>query len=531
MNTLDLIQGSESWLAARANYFTASEAPAMLGLSKYKTRDAMLREKKSGIAEDVDPAKQRLFDRGHAAEAAARPLVEEIIGDELYPATGVLEVEGLPLLASFDGITMAEDVAWENKLWNAELVADIEAGVISDTYWPQLEQQLLVSGAEKVYFTASDGTAENTVGMWYQSVPARRNRLIAGWKQFAEDLDNYKPIEVIPAAVAVPTEGFGALVLQVEGRVVACNIDAFRAGASAFLERLPKLEDLNSDQDFANADSAAKACAEAEAKIKAAKDAGLAQMSEVDTVFRVADQIIAEIAAARIALTKSVDARKVTIRNEIMQKGKDALAEYIAALNKRLGRVQMPAIAADFAAAIKGKRTVDSLRNAVDTELARAKLAANEIADKIHLNLQMLDGYQEYAFLFNDVSTLVMKSKEDLYNIIKIRISEHEAAEQKKLDDERARIRKEEEARAAKASAPEVKTEPAKPAETTATAPACDQYRPVLQPNAEMVDPAFKSQLEKIVSRITAANYTKDELSIIEHCIDRIDAVRQPVAA
>ena len=293
---------------------------------------------------------------------------------------------------------------------------------------------------------------------------------------------------------------------------------------------LAKPEELNSDQDFANAESAVKACTEAESKIKAAKDAGLAQMSEVDTVFRVADQIIAEIAAARIALTKSVDSRKVTIRNEIMQKGKDALSEHVAALNKRLGRVQMPAVAADFAGAIKGKRTIESLRNAVDTTLAGAKIAANEIADKMTLNLQLLDGHSDYAFLFKDEATLVMKSKEDLYNIIKIRISEHEAAEQKKLDDERARIRKEEEERAAKASAPEVRTEPAKPAETPAIAPAFDKYRPVLQPNAEMVEPAFKSQLEKIVARITSANYTKDELTIIEHCMDRIDSMRVEAA-
>ena len=45
MKTLDLIQGSPEWLAARAQYFTASEAPAMLGLSKYKTRQELLREK------------------------------------------------------------------------------------------------------------------------------------------------------------------------------------------------------------------------------------------------------------------------------------------------------------------------------------------------------------------------------------------------------------------------------------------------------------------------------------------------------
>ena len=448
MKTLDLIQGSEEWQAARAKYFTASEAPAMLGLSKYQTRQDLLRQKATGHIPEVDSAKQRLFDRGHAAESAARPIVEEIIGDELFPSTGVLEIEGLPLLASFDGITMDESIVWENKLSNASLIDDLTAGELDNHYWPQLEQQLLVSGAEKAYFTASDGTAENTLGMWYKSVPKRRQQLISGWKQFSEDLANYQHVEVIPAAVAAPTEGFGALVLQVEGRVVACNIDAFRAGASDFLSRLPKPEELNSDQDFANAESAVKACTEAESKIKAAKDAGLAQMSEVDAVFRVADQIVAEIKAARIALEKSVEIRKTSIRGEIVQSGKDRFADHIYALNKRLGRVVMPLVPADFVGAIKGKRTVVSLQNAVDTVLANSKIAANEIADKIQANLATLDEHKEHAFLFNDVASLVMKAPDDLQNVIKLRIAEHQAEQQRKLEAEREKIRREEQAKA-----------------------------------------------------------------------------------
>ena len=448
MKTLNLQQGSEEWNAVRAKHFTASEAPAMLGLSKYMSRQELLRQKAIGHTPEVDSAKQRLFDKGHEAEAAARPIVEEIIGDELFPVTGSLEVDGLPLLASFDGLTMSEDLVWENKLFNESLANDIYAFEIGDHYWPQLEQQLLVSGAAKAYFTTSDGTPENTVGMWYKSVPKRRQQLISGWKQFSEDLANYQHVEVIPAAVAAPTEGFGALVLQVEGRVVACNIDAFRAGASDFLSRLPKPEELNSDQDFANAESAVKACTEAESKIKAAKDAGLAQMSEVDAVFRVADQIVAEIKAARIALEKSVEIRKTSIRGEIVQSGKDRFADHIYALNKRLGRVVMPLVPADFVGAIKGKRTVVSLQNAVDTVLANSKIAANEIADKIQANLATLDEHKEHAFLFNDVASLVMKAPDDLQNVIKLRIAEHQAEQQRKLEAEREKIRREEQAKA-----------------------------------------------------------------------------------
>ena len=108
----------------------------------------------------------------------------------------------------------------------------------------------------------------------------------------------------------------------------------------------------------------------------------------------------------------------------------------------------MPAIAADFAAAIKGKRTVSSLKNAVDTTLANAKIAANETADKISANLATLDEHKEHAFLFHDIASLAMKANDDLQNVIKLRISEHKAEQQKKLDEEREKIRKEEQERA-----------------------------------------------------------------------------------
>ncbi len=66
-------QGSAAWLAARSKHFCASEAAAALGLSKYTTRDELLRQKATGLTEEVSPAKQRIFDAGHEAEALAPP--------------------------------------------------------------------------------------------------------------------------------------------------------------------------------------------------------------------------------------------------------------------------------------------------------------------------------------------------------------------------------------------------------------------------------------------------------------------------
>jgi predicted phage-related endonuclease len=98
--THDCAQGSDAWHALRAKHYTASEASAMLGVSKYETRASLMKRKATGLAEEADTATQRRFDDGHAAEAAARPVVEGILGDDLYPVTMTADVNGLPLLAS-----------------------------------------------------------------------------------------------------------------------------------------------------------------------------------------------------------------------------------------------------------------------------------------------------------------------------------------------------------------------------------------------------------------------------------------------
>ena len=67
MKTHSLLQGSPEWLAYRSTHFNASDAPAMLGVSPYKTRTELLHELHTGLSPEIDAATQRRFDLGHAA--------------------------------------------------------------------------------------------------------------------------------------------------------------------------------------------------------------------------------------------------------------------------------------------------------------------------------------------------------------------------------------------------------------------------------------------------------------------------------
>jgi hypothetical protein len=108
----------------------------------------------------------------------------------------------------------------------------------------------------------------------------------------------------------------------------------------------------------------------------------------------------------------------------------------------------MPSIAADFAGAIKGKKNLDSMQDAVDTVLANAKIEASGIADRIQINMGTL---RELATglpqLFPDTAQIVLKAPDDLTALVKTRVADHQAAEAKKEEAQRERIRQEELAR------------------------------------------------------------------------------------
>lgn len=455
MKTVDLIQGSAAWHEHRRSHRNASDAPAMMGASPYKTRAQLLRELATGIAPEVDAATQARFDAGHRFEALARPLAEKIVGEDLYPCVGA---DG-KWSASFDGLTLTGEIAWEHKSVNAELRElirraedgePIHADHLPEHYQIQMDHQALVSGARSVLFMATrwegDELAEQ-FWCWYSPNAERQMRIAAGWEQFERDLADYVPEQAeAPKPIAAPVEGFGVLALRVEGRVLASNLDAFRAGADAFLARLPKPAELQTDQDFADADAAVKACAEAEDRIKAAKALALAQMADVDAVLRTADSIAETIRAARLALDRAVFTEKDRRKSALVSAGVDAVRAHYAEINATLGEHAIAAPATlwnDIGSAIKGLKTLASMRDKIDAAVAAAKVDASQRAERVRQCVAVLAEHAEHGQLFPDRLLLcASKSPEDLRNLVTARIADHQRREEQRIREAEERVRK-----------------------------------------------------------------------------------------
>lgn len=452
MNILNAPQGSEEWHAARAQRFCASEAAAAMGLSKHTSRSALLKAKATGLRPEVAPAVQRVFDAGHEAEALARPIAESIIGEDLFPVVATLDVDGLPLLASFDGLTLMEDTAWENKLLNPSLVAQIEAGNLEPHYWAQLEHQLLVSGASKALFTTSDGTPGGTHHLWYEPQPERRAQVLAAWRQFAADLAAYQPEAAEPVVVGAAPDTLPALLVQVQGAVTASNLAEFKAVALAAIGSIKT--ELASDQDFADAEKTIKWCHDVEGSLAAAKQHALAQTASIEELFRTMDAIGEQTRAVRLKLDKLVKSEKEARKEQLVLSAQRSMGEHIEKLNRALAKEGAGQIKREdaglFAQAIKGLKSLDSMRDKVHAAMAQAQAQANATADRMRANRASLrsdDGRVDWIFLFADFATVGVKEAEDFAALAQLRITQHQQREAAKLEAERERIRQEEAAK------------------------------------------------------------------------------------
>jgi len=445
MRTHQLTQGTPEWMAHRSSYWNASDTPAMLGCSKYKTRAQLVAEVATGLSEEVTPDRQRLYDTGHQSEGLARPLAAEVIGEDLYPSVGTDDSDRYS--ASFDGLTMDESTAFEHKSLNNDLRAIMVDGCTGADlplmYRAQMEHQCMVSGAERVLFMASKWDGETLVEerhCWYTPDAELRAQIVAGWAQFEADVAAYRPAEVVPTVVAEPVQALPAVLVKVTGEIaITANFGAFETALRDFLEhRL--IREPKTDQDFADLDLQIKAMKSAEAALDAAETQMLAQIATVDTAKKTKDMLANLVRTNRLMAEKLLASEKDRRKAEIVATGQAAAREHCAALTKRVGVAIM--LPGDFPGVIKGKKSLASMEDAISTELARVKIESNRVADLIDANRKAMDE-ADAAGLFPDFATTCTKSAEDFANLVTSR----RAIAEQRLQAERERIRAEEAAR------------------------------------------------------------------------------------
>ncbi len=435
MNILkNVLQGTKEWLSIRASHFTASEAPAAFGVSLYLNRNELLQQKATGKCKEISDFQQSVFDKGHEAEANARAIAEDIVGEDLCPITATLTIDDLKLLASYDGATFTNNIIWEHKLWSEELAKQIEENNISEHYSIQLDQQLLISCAKKCLFMTSDGTINNCKWMWYETTDEKKAAVITTWKQFKKDLEMYEQKEFDDKPEPKPIMQLPALSVYTKGDIaVHGNLDAFKEASDNYIASINR--DLKTDEDFVNAEAAIKRCKEVEQTIKTAKSAIIGGISSVDEATRVLDYIDDSHAKIRLTLEKLVKSQKENIKKSIIDAAFMICADHLNNISSEFKNISFIHLVTflsrqNFETECKGLRTLASLHNAVDTEVAAIKIKLDDLARVIRKNLTYLP---EDLSLFRDLQSIITKPEDDFKLLVESRL-----AEQKRKEEEAA---------------------------------------------------------------------------------------------
>lgn len=445
MIELNFQQGSPEWMASRKTTRNASDYPSAQGLSKKFSRSDLVREAATGIAREFSPyVEEKILPNGHRIEALARPIAEEIIGEELFPI--VAKSDDGYLGASCDGATMLLDTGWECKQWNEDLAAAVAiTGRVPETHVGQLDQQGLVFGFGRILFMVTDGTPEKCIYCWHTPTVEAKDKIRPTWNQFDEDVANYQHVEAKPAVVADTIEDLPALTVQLVGQVTASNLDSFTTAVTARIQAINTK--LVTDADFVNADKMVKFLGDGEKRLDLVKDQALAQTASIDQLFRTIDVLKEQMRGKRLALEKLVKAEKENRKSEIVHAARVELVGHVQNLHSRIGFTCIQIDSSVFGEATKGLKSLDSMRDKVSVALANAKIEASAIADRIEFNQKQMQE-KSAAVLFPDFAQVCTKAPDDFAALVDARIAKKKEADDNLLAAEREKIRAEEVARA-----------------------------------------------------------------------------------
>lgn len=435
----NLLQGSSEWHAFRACHFGASEASAMLGMSPYMTRTALLTQKKTGLVKEVNDATQRIFDKGHEVEKLAKPIVEKMIGVELSPMTISLG----DLSASCDGLDFDDVCAWENKQFNKQHFELVKNGELPNIHWPQCQQVLLVTGAEKLFFTISDGTEENTVGVWVYPNKAQQQQIIAGWDQFKADLENFVLPTVVEKVEAETVQILPVPSVTVHGEITSSNLAVIIPMFDDYLASIKT--ELITDKDFANAEADAKNCRETASRIVALRQNIIAQMITVNEVSSILVNYENTFNKAGLSLEKAVKEKKELIKQNAVLKGINEYSAFVKDLQLKSG-LQLVLhnflSAPDFPLAIKGIKTIESMHSRISDALAKAKSDATLVMTDIKNKVAYIDeAIKGYEHLIN-IQSLATRD----IDYIKLHIQSVKETEDKRLAEFKEKVKAQAEA-------------------------------------------------------------------------------------
>lgn len=157
---MKLTQNTNDWHKWRHGGLGASEAPAVMGVSPWKSYARLLWEKTS--PQIVHQAQTPWMKRGHDLE----PIARRIYSNKYYmlmPPACMEHEEDSWRKASLDGHNKSAQIDIEIKVPNAKDHESARLGKVPDKYIYQIQHALMVSGSKELHYISYNGNTHHVV--------------------------------------------------------------------------------------------------------------------------------------------------------------------------------------------------------------------------------------------------------------------------------------------------------------------------------------------------------------------------------
>ncbi|MFC1114521.1 hypothetical protein ACFGZ0_04295 [Pasteurella multocida] len=217
------------------------------------------------------------------------------------------------------------------------------------------------------------------------------------------------------------------LILSTESKVLACNIQDFKAQAEKFLSTITST--FETDEDFGKAKEEVKLLKEVEDRTREAiKNA---QHGDIQELIAQAEEIAEQFRQKRLFLDKTVKTREAEIKSEIVSTALDEAIRSMSGYENDVAIVlsckfSRNAIKSRLEEATKRRSTIATLEKAVNAEKSLIITEISSEGARIAERRKMIPIHYEH--LFKDWQSLI-SGEQDLAPIISERIAEEEKRE------------------------------------------------------------------------------------------------------
>jgi hypothetical protein len=282
-------------------------------------------------------------------------------------------------------------------------------------------------------FTISDGTEEGTAHTWVNADAELQQRIIDGWQQFSRDLETFEPEPEVIKAQATLVDDLLLPSIVVTGQIaVESNLELFGEVLHDFIGRINVKP--QTDEDFVNIGKAIKSLEKAEEWLDKQEEGVISKFDQLNQTIALKNTLKELARENRLMLQKIDKAEKENRKAQIVAAARNDLFEHQQRIQSELP-VTFTHQAVNFADAIKGKKTISSMQDAVNTMLANAKIEADALArDLREKHVWYIENAGEYSFLFSDLSALIYKDSDSFQAVCRNRIMTHQEQEKAKAE-------------------------------------------------------------------------------------------------